>query len=460
MKRIFKKLMIKKQYILLILVLFFGLVFRLAIVTLAFHVDIYSLADWGKWIYLNGAGKFYENNIWSHSWPTQFPIFNLTMALCFYLYDQLTWLFANLGVIIATYRLAPTYFYWFFNFSQWFGNALYADTNFRIGQLITIKILPIGADVLVGYLIYLFGKKWNKFGSLVVCIIYLFSPLSWYLSSLWGQYESVMFLLLFLAFYLLFKREFILTPTLLFVSIGIKPVALIFVPIFIYLYLRSSPKLFQLVGGVILLATVAFLTTNPFIYREWDDFLRGDIYSKVFEKSETRLANSGFTFWRMTIGNASKPDEDMLFIINYKVYGVLLAVLVNIVAMVYLLKVRFQKMDKEDLERVLFALCFIGFGSGIFLTNIAERYFFPGIVFGLIYLIFNPKFALWWFCASMVFIVGLYNSWLFPEKLIVIREVLYAYDVLGVRIMSFVNLALFGYIFYYLLRGIKHEKSY
>jgi hypothetical protein len=58
--------------------------------------------------------------------------------------------------------------------------------------LLLLKLPAIGADIAIGAILYVAGQRW--FGSragLVAAALYLFNPVAWYDSALWGQVDAV-----------------------------------------------------------------------------------------------------------------------------------------------------------------------------------------------------------------------------------------------------------------------------
>ena len=227
----------------LFLVLFIALVFRLIISPWPLHVDLLSHAEWGEQIFKHGTKGFYEQSIWTYSWPTQPPLASYMNGLERNIYQFLLELFRNIGHTIVKYHLAPWYMRWWFAFTIWFDQAKYSvEVGYPIGYFMSIKLLPILADLGIATVLYKVAKKKSK-KPLLWSTIYLFSPFSWYLSSLWGQNDQISFLFLLLAFFFESQRRLpVLTPLLFAISVALKPTSLIFSPFFLFVYLKNHHK--------------------------------------------------------------------------------------------------------------------------------------------------------------------------------------------------------------------------
>ena len=73
-------LIAKHRKIFLGLVFAFAVLFRIWLSDKSWHVDMWSNAGWGEWIYEHGPKNFYTNQFWTYSWPTQPPLVNSIYA--------------------------------------------------------------------------------------------------------------------------------------------------------------------------------------------------------------------------------------------------------------------------------------------------------------------------------------------------------------------------------------------
>jgi hypothetical protein len=157
----------------LVVLLLLGLALRLAIAYVffpgsGFAADIGTFTSWAGTLASVGPGRFYESAGFADYPPG-------------YLY--VLWLIGGLGNLLAP--LAG-------------GNASAAITGL-------IKIPPMLADIAVGYLLYRLVRSWAgprpaaaRLG-LVAAGVYVFNPVTWYDSALWGQTDAVGALVLLLA---------------------------------------------------------------------------------------------------------------------------------------------------------------------------------------------------------------------------------------------------------------------
>lgn len=430
-----------------VIILFLAaLILRLSISHLGFHDDIYSNTAWGEWIYKNGPRGFYESRGWILSSPTQPPLISLLYGFNHLLYDRLMFLFANMGLWIATYHLAPTKMLWFFDFSIWFGNSMYQVTPFKFGALISMKIVAVVADLAIAGIIYWLAKSRSQ-KPILWSAAYLFSPFSWYLSALWGQYDQISILFLLSAFIFLARRYLTLAPLLLLISLELKPTSLIFIPLFLWIYFRQKPTLKQMIWGIFLPVTLFIYSIWLFTDRNLMNFIQGELVPRIFLKSEYRVSTNAFNFWRILIGNAALSQNTPFLFIPAKIWGYAVFIFLNFYALKFCRQV--------TLQNVLKAVFVIAAGGFLFLTNMLDRYFFAGVVFLLILSIYQKGLFKYWLVLSLVFWLNLFNQWWFPQGLDFLKQVLIVQDALITRLLALINVI----VFIVVLMRIKHENN-
>lgn len=425
-----------KTQIMLIIIFLGGFILRLAISHLGFHDDLISITGWAEWIYKNGAKGLYANNVWTYSWPTQLPLVNLLYGFNIYLYDILESLLSATGYFIAMHHLGAGHIPWFFDFVKWFGSGLfYADTPFKTGHLVTIKLAGILADLGIALIIFKVAKRKNINRALLLSSIYLLAPFSWYISALWGQYDQLSTLFLLCSFLLLFKKRLILSPLILFISLQLKPTSLIFIPLFVWIYWKNKPSTRQIIISCVLLALIFIYLVTLFTDKNIFVFLYKDFIPRIFLKSEFRVSTNSFNFWHILIGNNALNSNTPFLLIPAQIWGWIIFLVFNIYA------VKITKVLK--LENIFIAIFLVGAGGWLFLTNMLDRYFFAGVVALLFVSIYKKNLLKYWLILSLIFWLNLYNQWWFPSNLDLLHQVLAWQDGLLTRLFSLVNVIVF-----------------
>lgn len=424
----------KNNYFYLLVVLFSSFVLRLVLSPTFYHIDILSQAYWGEWIYNNGTKQFYSNSTWVYAWPTQPPLVNLVYAASFWLYLNSLELFRNIAHYVVPH-LAPTYMLWYFDFVIWYTDAQYTESYLKLGYFLSIKFIGILGDLLIGLIIFLMLKKEDAKKALLLSSLYLFSPFSFYISALWGQYDQLSFLFLLLSVWLLLRKNVLLSPFLLMISISLKPTSIIFIPLFLWIYFRLKKHILEYLGGILLAIGGGLLTVAVFTNDNLLHFLYYDLKNKVFFKAGFRVSTNSFNFWHIFIGDNPKEHFETFLLVPAYVWGWLSYSFVNLLAFKYSYKI--------NQKNVLTAFAVVGLGGWLFTTNMLERYFFAGMVFSMMCLIYYPGFFRYWLIMSLIFWVNLYHGWWVPRAWDFLRQLLIWNNHTVTRILSFVNVAVF-----------------
>lgn len=192
---------------------FLALVLRLSLVFVAHHGDLNNNISWGNTVLERGLNGYYEGSNWDYSNPNQPPLTILTFTATSFVWrgvENLSWFLNN------KFGFFPSGFIWFWE---------------ARGMDLLVKLPGIIADLLVGYLIYKFLKERKKKRAVLITCIWLFNPVSWYNSAIWGQTDSIVNLLGFISILFLLKRDLIKSLVFLTLSILFKGSLALFIPI-------------------------------------------------------------------------------------------------------------------------------------------------------------------------------------------------------------------------------------
>ncbi len=418
----------------LIIMCFTAFIGKVLLTPLGFHVDLLSNAGWGTWIYFHGPKTFYANTQWIYSWPNHPPLIDLVYGFEYFLYFHiLEFLRFSSSYIIP--HLAPGHMRWWFRFTVWFDRTKYLDTNFPIGYLMTMKLLPILADIIITVIIYYLAYTLHKTRAIYFSILYLLSPFSWYISSFWGQSDQLSYLFLLIAFIILTRKKLILSTLFFVISVSLKPTTLIFGFIYLYVYFKQRPSKLEMLYSLIISLFVVLASILPFVNKNIFVFIWNDVLAKTFFKSEFRLSTNAFNFWRIFIGNNNVSQDAMITFFPVKIFGFAVFILINFLAVL--------SLRKTTIQSVMVAMFLVGAGSWLFLTNMLDRYFFAGIVSGLIVSIYQIKVLKYWLVLSLIYWLNLFHGWWFPPVLDGIKEVLIWQNGFVTRILSAVSVVVF-----------------
>lgn len=416
----------------LLIILVLALTFRFATSQFGFHDDIYSNTAWGEWINKNGPKGFYEARGWIYSSPTQPPLISLLYGFNLWLYGWLMYFFASIGVIIATYHLAPTKMLWFFDFAQWFGNSMYGETPFKFGALISMKLVAILADLALGVVIYLLArgrssKPW------IWSVAYLFFPFSWYVSALWGQYDQLSTLFLLLSFLLLYKRVFTLSVLLMFCAVQVKPTVLFLAPFYVFYFYHQKPQLKNYITSLIGISGLFILFTGPFVKdKSILPYTFQNILPLIFNNDRYGLVNHAFNFWQMLAPSGGWSTTFYLLGIPALIWGIVIWFMTTLIAALI-------TTHDKSLKSLMLSLFLISTGAYLFMTGMVDRYLYSGAVFLIVLTAYDQRLRRYCWLMLILFSVNLFYSWGFPF----LDKYTAWENPLLIRFFSFLQLAVF-----------------
>lgn len=372
----------KFPFFLLLAILFVGLVIRLYFVNKHIFGDLLVHMEWGERYWDLGPKEFYYDEDWYWSRPTQPPLTSLLFAGSYWLYDH-KYRLAELHNLI---KIPPAFFIIYFY--DW-------------GYVLLLKLPAIIADLLLCLLIYkIVGDLTkNKNRALIAAAFYLFNPVTILLSSIWGQTESLLALFGVLAFVLPhYKKAWLAIPAF-FVCLFIKPTWIITLPLFIVVFILHKPKLRDLLLGSFVAILIFVVTTRVFATGDLLSFAYQKFVVEILPSSKgtSKATISAFNLYSLVFTIDRQLDTQKVLLIPARVLGLLAYATINLVALGLLRK------KKANLVAIISSLFVVGLGSGLFLTNILERYLFVGFVPLVILIASDTRMVVWGLVINVVF---------------------------------------------------------
>jgi dolichyl-phosphate-mannose-protein mannosyltransferase len=316
--------MVKKAYypIIFSVILAFFVKWILAFLP-GFGADIGAWFGWASRLADLGPGKFYTDEVWTQYTPG-------------YLY--VLWLIGEAGIISE----------------------------------MAVKIPVIFADLFVGVLIWKIVKKVNPKWALPAFFLYTLNPVVIFDGSIWGQIDGFLTLFLFLsAYYLIEKRNLIMSTVLWSVAFLVKPQSIAVLPALLLPVLTRKFNLKEIalagVAGLLTLfiGSYPFFRDNPILGLPMWMIKMGDYYAytSVF----------AFNIWSWV--GFWKPDNVLFLGLKLATWGTLL-LLGSALGAMYIFR---DKIKEKHNFYILFAILSIGFFT--FPTRVHERYLFPLFAF-------------------------------------------------------------------------------
>lgn len=397
-----------KKY--LVVIFASALILRLLLVFSAYHGDLNNNISWGTLAVERGLSGFYESedqnspNLigkepclsitlceggWPYSAPNQPPLTILMFAgtrIIWQFVENASWSLNN------NFQIFPSQFIWFWE---------------EKGMTLLVKLPGIFADIGIGWLIYKYAeqktknKKKQKRLPLMLTAVWLFNPVIWYNSAVWGQTDSVVNLLGLVGILALLKKDLVKFALLFTLSFLFKGSLGIFIPILGVVALWQKYPLKEWIRAIcymLLAVIVVSIWFHP----------RPDLFSWIIELYKDRilpgeigdLTANAFNFWWLV--NPGKVLDSTLF------FGLPARVWSFIIALSGMGVVGYWLRKKLSDKRIILSLVVLSLVSFLFMTRIHGRYLYPFFPYATILLGSIPGFTFIYVILSITHFLNLY----------------------------------------------------
>jgi hypothetical protein len=186
-------------------------------------------------------------------------------------------------------------------------------------KIFMIKLPIIIADIASALMIYRIMRvlEFDERKSLAASAIWLFNPITYFISSFWGMFDSIAVLLQLLAIYMLLRRRLILAGIFAGIGAAVKLIpALIIVPAMIYLVKRRECGPREVVLKLAFTTSITFLVASmPFLTTPMEYFKAIFFHAKSV---------GGFTYW---MALSTFINLSSFWFIPLAVFGIILLVI-------------------------------------------------------------------------------------------------------------------------------------
>lgn len=403
----------------------FALFLRLVLAPTYSHPDVGNHVDWGVRFYEYGAGKFYapESNVWAFTWPNQPPGTILIFALVRKVYELVFSLFWTINVSIPVF---PS------------GIITLIDKHLYI---VLLKLPAMFADLGIAGLIYKFLVKYKhpkaaKFGA----ILFLFNPVIWYNSSVWGQTDAVISFLALLSLWFLLAKKPVFSAVSLGLCLFVKISLVIFIPFYLIAFFKYKFSAKQLVLSFGATMLIVALLTLPFSYpREPFGWLAALYQEKVLTNQLQVITANAFNIWTALTGVVEQPHSALFGPLSYQLWGAGLF-------LIFYLPLLYRFWVRPVFETLVWVLALSAFSSFLLLTNMHERYLYPLFPYFTILAAKDRKLLPFYACVSAINLINLYHLWWVPKMYFVQKLLSYSSNLLP-RLLGLINTLLFGAIY-------------
>jgi Gpi18-like mannosyltransferase len=421
----------------LLLVFLVALLLRLVLAFGAWHPDLNNHVDWGERFFSYGSLKFYapESNVWNYTWPNQPP--------------------GTILIFAGVYQL-----FWFvFSLLLKINNAIPAFPSILIFYLSGIlyqaflKLPSITCDLGMAILIYKIVKahvsvKKAQFAA----TLFLFNPVIWYNSAVWGQTDAIINFLFLLGIYLLTKNKLLFSVISIALCLFIKLSLVIFLPIYLIFLLKQkfawSSIIVSFFAGISIIGILTLLFSYPLEPFSW---LVRLYQEKVLVQQMHVITANAFNFWDALTGIYEQPNAFLFGPLTYEMWGNVLFALAYIPLLIILLR-------KTTEKTLYWVLALAAFSSFMLLTNMHERYLYPLFPYLMILVAFRPKLVWSYIAISAVNLLNLYHLWYTP-RIEAIVQVMSFQDRLVPRLLGVAMTGLYIQLYFYIIKLWRNGSS-
>ncbi len=319
----------KNRIRILILIILLGLAIRLILIPLpGFKFDMDAWFAWALRLNQFGFSNFYSDQIWTN-YPPGF-----------------LYLLYFLGALRNLFHLSDTVLY------------------------LLIKIPSILAEVLLGIFVYTeLSKKSVKWG-IIAALAILLNPAFIFNSSIWGQIDGLLSLLIVLSVYFLNKNKIVFASIFFSLAFLVKPQAVAVLPLFI-LYLIKHLSLKNISMFILPAFLTTFILSLTFFINQPLTGLAQLFFKMFSDYSYTSLY--AYNFWGVV--GFWINDSQTWQILSYQHWGQIMLTIYWGILLYQYFKGKLSVYSTAALATLAF----------FFLpTRIHERYLYPGLVFLII----------------------------------------------------------------------------
>jgi len=318
-----------------------------------------------------------------------------------------------------------------------------------------LKLPAILADLGTAILIFFLIKEKYKFRiAYLAMLIYAFNPAIFINSAWWGQVDSIMVFILLLSVSLLLKKKIRWSYVLLTIACLVKLQAMIFIPLILFITWRQK-GLKAVIQGIGSAMATAFVVLLPFIIKGNLESVV-NVYFGAANNYPFASMHAHNLWWLITNAQGNNVSDQMNFLNlgTYKSIGFLLFFLCYTILLVYFRKKDWNKYRQDFyLGFAFLSLCFF-----MLFTQMHERYIFPFFAFMVLALTSGWAKKISYGLVSLVSIGSLLVvlSTAYPGNTPGLTQFFESFPKITI-IFSIINLIIFGYFFFLIVRYINKK---
>lgn len=415
------------------ILLFIAFVLRMTLVffttdSLYEHNDSFLHRDWGKIAFLYGPSETYRS-----TYISDVGIINNLPPGATYIFGSMYFIHVQASKVINIVTGKPPG-----NF-LWMNDGTFANIFLRFPAVV--------ADILIGYLIYRVVRVHSRKRALLAMSLYVFNPAVIYLSSVWGQIDSIPVLLFLSGLYFMGKQRYIISLILIGLSLYVKLSVLPLIPLYLYFLIRQVSPIRLLKYSMIVMLIITVLTipisVAP-IQWIWEFSLKNT--SNVLNN----ITANAYNFWWFVLAPkllVPATTVSTFFLgLPLSVWAYTLFTISSFPLFYVLYRTPSLRLRKSELLFCLFSLQVIVYF--MFLPSMHERYLFPLMsMLPIAIAVTNKK---WWVIVvmSVIYVVNIFSVWQYRVPEADIRSNLVLTNQLFSWLLSvtFVGTSIFYYV--------------
>lgn len=350
---------------------------RLVLLFPQYSGDVKNHLAWAEG-FISTPSNFYSQHFAGFNDPNYPPLAIYLFTISLWIYKSLVSLFNYLNQSLSIF---PS------NVYSWF-----LHENTKIGFL---KLPAVFSDIGLGYLIYCYCKQNSIKNAKLIVSLFLLSPATIYLSTVWGQIEPIT--LFFIASSLVLLDPVLSIPVFVF-AILTKQTALWLLPIFIVIWLKRA-NIKNFFYGTLLGSIVFFLSYLPF---GLTPLLAIQNYLGTLAGSSTVVSDAAWNLWYFFYPLGTN-DSVLVGSISIRTISIILLFTSLVVTLYFLAK----KYSEKNAIFVLFIWSVIVF---FLQTRVHERHLYPALFFFLLLKLKQKPLIIGFIILSVYHYLNLYWS--------------------------------------------------
>lgn len=240
--------------------------------------------------------------------------------------------------------------------------------------------------------------------NLLFCLALLFNPAFWYNTIIWGQVDSVHSFFVFVAVMFAINKKSLPALVFMLLAVNTKVQAVVFLPVLLMIIFNTErtekPQSYtESILSVMMLAGIQLIIFLPFIVSgNFGQTIHSLINSSV--DFYPTLSRNAYNLWYLFFADPLNTSDQMLFLLPFKLWGILLFVLFYGLIVFLFLK------SKKGLAEIFLVLALVSLGFFFFNTQMHERYVHPVVLFAGLYAVFSKQYLVF-IISSLAYLLNL-----------------------------------------------------